>query len=175
MAIESLGEIVEIDIPYKVAAARYGTAVAEIMGHLAKSDANRAKKMNADEFRWYLGYRQAEDPVGVIDEAVFFRALVKDSTIWLIARGGRWRGAYVLTTLPPQIEARFAERAKLICGQTASPVKAQPGDVAPGTATTTAADVENALAEWIKSHPKADRGLLAVIRFALQQLFRGAD
>lgn len=154
----------EIDIPYTVAAARYGAAIAAMCRRKALSSAAEAREKPADKFRWSLVYDMAADP-DTTDEADFLVALQGASKVYLVGRGFKWRDWEELPTIPPQIMARLEERARLICGQ-----RGQPPELSLVGAEPDPKDLGLQLCIWLNDHPGHNRRLGMAAQHIIRQL-----
>lgn len=157
-------DLPEIKLPWPVAAARYGTAIAALMGRKATSRAMDAIDQPADKFNWVLAYKMADDPA-TADEAEFLAGLKAGTSVWLICRGFKWKGWEELPDIPPQIMVRLEERARLICGQRAAAPELS--IVSPEAEPTGPTDYLN---RWVAANPTADRRLALVAYHAVKQL-----
>ena len=167
MAMQLPADTVEIIIPYQSAAAKYGMQVANIMSQIRSSRAYTAIDMQPHEFRWLIRYTMSPDPSDITDAEEFSEYLGKHSEVSLVARGGKAKWIEPLPVVPPQVKARFDERARLICGR-----QNRQND----TEDTRESDVSpvDHLNKWLEANPQADRRLAKVARFALEQLIGGS-
>ncbi len=166
------GGLPEVDIPYATAATRYGPAVAAVLDKLANSVANRAKQQPAPKFSWALAYQQADDP-DTRDPTKFVAHLVRNSKVFLVARGFKWYGDTLLADIPSQIQRRFEERARLICSipAVAEPSEAPEAAFAVGGEEPGGIDpVLTSLNNWLASHPEVRPGMAALARDMIRQL-----
>lgn len=153
-----------INIPFAVAKQRYGREVADLMARKAQSVAEAAKRMNADEFKWTLEYAKADDPK-TDDPKEFAELLADHSLIYLVARGGNWKGWERIGIVPPQVMVRFEERAKLVCRRHENqPTEPEAQNAEAGS------DLVTQLDEWAEAHSGYDQRLYAIARLALQGL-----
>jgi len=150
----------EISVPHNVAERNYGGAMADIMSALATSRAADARELTADKFRWSLAYKQCPDPAET-DPVRFAQALSAGSVVYLIARGAKWRGCATLGWTPPQVMAKFEERARLMCGQNREPEQAS------GQHPLLAA-----FDQWAESARMQDDALAAYVRSGIAALVR---
>lgn len=168
-----LPDFPEIKIPAELAISRFGAVVADLMEKKDASVAAQAKKMAAREFSWTLAYDQAKDPEDISDAEEFLGYLIAKSRVYLVARGGHWKGWQELDVLPPQVRAKFEDRARLVCAQRAHWARHQDGEPEEpdGFNAGTSADIMDQLDTWLVDNPRADRRLAAVARLALEKLF----
>jgi hypothetical protein len=188
----------EINLPYSMAAAKFGKEAAALMARKDSSVAGEAKRMSSEAFKWVIAYEVAEDPEDINTLPEFVAYLRKHSKVYLVARGGHWRGEELLDTIPPQVAARLEERARLICGQRASEARergedgfgddeydASNGGYTNGGNEASRALVwggrdwgdgdgalQQALRDWLAVHPTADKRLAEVARVVIDQLAR---
>lgn len=159
------GGLPEVTLPPSVVQRNHSRDMADIMDSLARSGAADARHLTYDKLRWALAYDQGQDPDqnDTRDPVVFATLLAQASKVYLIARGGKFRGCAILNETPPQIMAKFEERARLICGTVASP------DDQPSRPILALFD------EWVESHPNISSDMVAVVRFGLERLVCGAE
>ena len=176
------GGIPRIDIPAAVAIQRYGVHVATIMDQLAVSRQGRkgnmaARGREAKDFAWSIDYEQAADPIPNPEvpstEDDFVNYLAKHSKVYLMARGYHWRG-YVQIPPPPQVLAKFQERARLIFGMRNNSEEVDDGIDEDSGMRISDAELRGAVTKWQHAHPKADGRLLVVLAACLEQLIASA-
>jgi hypothetical protein len=161
----------EIEIPYQMAAKRYGAAVADLMAKRDASVAAEAKRMEPHQFKWHIGWNQAQDPPGIVDYQDFLGALVRGTEVFLICRGGHFKGWQPLDVLPPQVRSKLEERSRLVCNQRTHWGDNGQQDQEPEDEPDGGAAVLDGLNYWLDAHPGADKRLAAVARLALEHLF----
>lgn len=169
-----------VDIPYPNACRNYGGAVAKILDDLSHSKST-VRDADPKGFKWQIAFQRAEDPPSVSDHAAFYSYLAANSKIYLKATaratghgGGAWMGVEELFIVPPQIQAKFEQHARLICAQRkAEKEREQEPELVPTPEPANGDGID--LEGWLESHPEHDKRLASIARSVLHHLMQSAE
>lgn len=159
------GGLPEIPLPPGTADRNFRKPIADILEVAAKNSSPDVQRLRVEDIRWSLAYEQGPDP-DVDDRVAFAAMLAEASKMYLFARGtgnaSKWKGAALLESAPPQIMARFEERARLICVPDRQHDNGETG--------SRTHPVLEALDEWVVAHPNCNRQLAESCGFSLRML-----
>jgi hypothetical protein len=163
-----------IPLPYEAVARHYGGQANEIMERFRSSRNKAAAEYPPESYKWTIEYERASDPPTDVPE-LFARILATNSKVYLVARGNKLKQWEELFATPPQVMARFEERARMVCDQrrheSAHPL--EPTDLeVPEYKSDRLVD---ALDDWLKHHPKASKPLATIATIALELLVESGD